>query len=1541
MLKRVMPGINHAEKNQGETGRFTPMRRSFALLYASVLFVFLSFVASGIWFSRSIKGFSDAINLAGSERMRSFQIAFLINRASYETSPQREETLGHVKMEMDRFEEILGALKFGSQKYNLQDVTDYEIDRELDRLIKKWEEVFKPQLTAIMISSPEDRKTILLEFDKKIHDFVENDINNIVVMLVDKANRSERIFITWRYTLTTIGILLMGSNLFYVRRRILKPISVLIHDTEEITRGNYQLSTNVQTSNELMLLAQRFNTMTEAISHSFSKMEETVANRTHELSFTNARMQSFFDSAPDAIISIKAEDRNIILFSKGAESIFGYKAEEVLGKNVNVLMPEPYHSNHETFVRNYLETGLKKIIGSIKRVKARRKSGDIFDIDVSISESVTPTGRIFNGIIRDVSDKVKVEREMQKLFNAIEQSAESILITDRTGTIEYINPAFERTTGHNRTEVIGKKPRILKSGRQSKSFYKQLWDTILDGSVWRGELINKRKNGELYYEDAIITPIKDDRGEVTHFVAMKNDITSRKLAEIEVDKKKSELEGRARYDKTFAKILALFSSTFDQKQALQNMLSILSEALSFPCSAFYTYDEWTGKLVYEASYGLSGAIKKEFELTEGIVGQCVINGTAIEIESSKDFPLVIETGLFTIAPHAIVSQPVLYQKKIIGVLVIASISPLNDYDRGFVQRLAANIGISLQNLRQYSDMQELSAQIKIRGDEIAQKNLQLEESNRLKSEFLANMSHELRTPLNAIIGFSEVLKDGILGDLTEEQRDYINDIFTSGQHLLSLINDILDLSKIEAGKMTLDLEKVTMASLLENSLSIIKEKAMAHGIRLTLDIQEGIGDIYVDARKTKQVVYNLLSNAVKFTPDKGAVSLTARVISGSGERFLEILVQDTGIGMSEEGMKRLFRPFEQIDGTLSRRYEGTGLGLAMVKRLVELHGGTVSVVSQEGKGSCFTVRLPYKEDSSMDVSESKKYADRQIEMKNGSTCKRITDSLLVLIVEDDQKSVELIRPQLESEGYSIIVASTAKEGLEIAEMEQPDLITLDIMLPDMNGWEFLEKMKNNGKTAHIPVVIVSVAADENKGFSLGASKVLQKPVSKDDLLTAIRQTGILCEDSSKPLKILVVDDDPKAVEIVSSYLKTGGCKVLRAYGGKEAIETARRELPDLLVLDLMMPEVTGFDVVHTLKNNPETANINIIILTAKIITDEDRNELNSSVLRIVQKGSFSRTDLIADARRALRGKRLEQDTPSDSRFSDPIEGVGDRPATEQTSVARPREKDYPDKAEQPPASGNEGHLILVVEDNAAQSELIKLYLESEGYRVMLAVNGRQALELMSQVKPDLISVDLMMPEMDGFTFLDEKAFHPDYADIPVIVVSSIAEGAKGASLSANAFLKKPVTRAEILALVQSLAGTVKKNGKLKILLIDDDPKAIKIISSYFDANSYEILKEYGGKEGIYTAIVRKPDFIVLDLMMPEMNGFEVLQQLKQNEATKDIPVVILTAKVLTKEERQELLSKVVTIFEKGQSNKEDFLRNIESLLHKKSKAPPI
>ena len=544
-------------------------------------------------------------------------------------------------------------------------------------------------------------------------------------------------------------------------------------------------------------------------------------------------------------------------------------------------------------------------------------------------------------------------------------------------------------------------------------------------------------------------------------------------------------------------------------------------------------------------------------------------------------------------------------------------------------------------------------------EQVQQRNVELEAASRMKSEFFSTMSHELRTPLNAIIGFSEVLKDGLMGDLTDEQRGYIGDILESGQHQLSLINDILDLSKVEAGKMILHLEPIDLTLLFSNSLSMVREKAAAQHIHLNLDIVDGRDDIQADVRKVKQIVYNLLSNAVKFTPEGGDVTLRARRVSHAqvGQLtgrwaglslpwsnnkitdFIEISVTDSGIGIANKDFERLFKPFSQIDSSLARKFEGTGLGLAIVKSLVELHSGTVAVESAEGQGTCFTVWLPLWTTKEAVAALTEESADPVI--PSSLMALHHAGERFALVVEDDDRAAEIIRIQLESLGLTSLRAVNVEDALKLATQQPPTLITLDILMPGKIGWEFLTRIKQMPALAHIPVVIISIMADRSMGLSLGASAVLQKPISRSDLYDTLTDLGLHPSLPGRPLTILVVDDDPKAVEIIVIHLRDTGYAVVRAYGGREAIEAAYRLLPDLIVLDLLMPEVNGFDVVLALKNSRDTARIPILVVTSKQLTAEDRAALDPQVTRIMEKTILSQGHFLNEVQWALMIRRKE------------------------------------------------------------------------------------------------------------------------------------------------------------------------------------------------------------------------------------------------------------------------------------------------------------
>ena len=496
-------------------------------------------------------------------------------------------------------------------------------------------------------------------------------------------------------------------------------------------------------------------------------------------------------------------------------------------------------------------------------------------------------------------------------------------------------------------------------------------------------------------------------------------------------------------------------------------------------------------------------------------------------------------------------------------------------------------------------------------EELGRLYQQLDTANRHKSEFLASMSHELRTPLNAIIGFSEVLLDRLFGDLNAKQEEYLQDVLESGRHLLSLINDILDLSKVEAGHMELEVGRFALPEILENGLTMIRERAGRHGIALSLEVDPAIDVIEADERKVKQVVFNLLSNAVKFTPDGGKVGIRV----GRNDAGIWITVWDTGIGITPENQERIFEEFQQVEGVYTEKREGTGLGLALAKKFVELHGGQLWVESEAGQGSRFTFTLPVGTVPQPETTHA----------PAAGAATGIEDSgPVVLVVEDDAAAAELLRLYLAGAGYRVEVARDGEEGFAKAWQLQPNLITLDLQLPKVDGWDVLIRLKGEPATRDIPVVIVSIVEEHGKGFALGAADYLVKPVSREEMLQALQRLGLTRPRLRERLTILTIDDDPLAVELVETILTAEGFHVLKAYGGVEGLAVARQELPALLILDLLMPDLDGFAVLEQLRADPATAAIPIIILTSQNLTLHEKERLQGAMAYLAHKGEFSR-----------------------------------------------------------------------------------------------------------------------------------------------------------------------------------------------------------------------------------------------------------------------------------------------------------------------------
>jgi PAS domain S-box-containing protein len=485
-------------------------------------------------------------------------------------------------------------------------------------------------------------------------------------------------------------------------------------------------------------------------------------------------------------------------------------------------------------------------------------------------------------------------------------------------------------------------------------------------------------------------------------------------------------------------------------------------------------------------------------------------------------------------------------------------------------------------------------------------------ATRLKSEFLASMSHELRTPLNAIIGFSEVLSEKMFGELNTKQEEYILDILSSGQHLLSLINDILDISKVEAGRMELELSTFSVPALLESTLALVRERAKRNGVQLMTEIDPQCGEFTADERKVKQVLLNLLSNAVKFTPRGGQVVLKTSVIDNT----MNISVRDTGVGIAQEDQEKVFEEFYQAGGDYSRKREGTGLGLALAKRYVELHGGHIWVESIVGRGSLLTFSLP-----------ARAHVEKTVEIL-GEMPGTHPQAPLALIIEDDPPSAKLLKLYLTEAGFTVEVAHDGEVGFEKAKTLRPAVITLDILMPRVDGWDFLTRVKADSRTTSIPVVVLSIVDERGKGFALGATEYLVKPVDRDDLIRAVRHAVRTSNDEARDITVLAVDDDPLVLELMDAVLGPEHFSVVKAATGREGLDLARQRRPDVIVLDLLMPDLDGFQVLDELKADPKTAHIPIIILTCKALSPEDKQRLNGRVNYLKQKGDFSRAEFV-------------------------------------------------------------------------------------------------------------------------------------------------------------------------------------------------------------------------------------------------------------------------------------------------------------------------
>ena len=1322
---------------------------------------------------------------------------------------------------------------------------------------------------------------------------------------------------------------------------------------------------------------------------------------------SEALNRAVLESAVDGITVID-EAGTIQSFNPAAERIFGYAAAEVIGKNVNMLMPAPYHATPDGYLKNYMTTGEKQVIGIGREVEGLRKDGSRFPLELGVSEMQVGDQRLFAGITRDISQRRQTELERDRFFSmsldllciagsdgffkrvnpafsivlgwteaellgkpfldfvhpddvaatlelverlgqgeqvvnfenryrkrdggqvvllwsvsadpdtgliyatgrdvtaqriaqadlqrsealnraVLESAVDGITVIDEAGTIQSFNPAAERISGWKAAEIIGRNVNVLMPAPYHAAHDGYLHNYVTTGAkkvigIGR-EVEGLRRDGSRFPLHLAVSEMRV--GQQRLFAGITRDISAEHQARQQLAEKNLELEAASRIDRISSRIMLAFSQRQEDSSA-QQVLEVLTQEAHYRPLALYLYDEWRGHLELAASVDLPpGHGQRTVRPGEGLVGGSALRREAAILDGSTQQGFALDTGVGLLQPGTIFAIPLIHGEKLLGVLAGASPLRLGARERSWIAQVAGQVAVGLQAQGQFQELKLLSEQLNERTRRIAEQNRELERANQLKSQFLANMSHELRTPLNAIIGFSEVLKDGMLGTLEEQQQDYVGEIYTSGKHLLSLINDILDLSKIEAGKMELELEPLELEPLLDNALSIIKERAAKEGVNLVKALAPELGQLVADGRKLRQVIYNFLSNAVKFTPTGGSIRLEALLIGES----VEIAVQDTGIGIAASDICRLFRPFEQLEGDVDRRYEGTGLGLAMCKSLIELQGGSVGVESEPGKGSRFWLRLPR-----LAASPPVRQLARPLGPTTGGSPR-------VLAVDTNTASLELIRRWLEKDGYLVDGAASSELAWASILEQAPDVILLDIEEGQTNAWDLLELLKGSPQTADIPVVLTSISAERQKGMALGALEVLEKPISTaqlDNLLGTLGMSSAAGESGA----VLVVDDDPRAVEHVAKRLETAGFSVARAYGGRDALALLATQSFQLVVLDLMMPDVTGFDVLREMRARERTASTPVVVLTAKLLEPAEREELHRCVSAVLAKSTWEEAGFLREVRRALqRGPARSKPVTPPPLAATLHLPVGNRPR------------------------------ILVVDDEANAREVLRLYLIDAGFRVDTATGALEALRMIEQAPPDLITLDLNMPEVDGVAFLGLLSRSEKGRSVPVIIVSGNGHPSQARWLGASAVLAKPVQRHDLLALARQL--TQGASGQLNrplVLVVDDDPRAIKIVSSYFEGEGFEVAPAFGGRQAIEFTRDRRPDLVIVDLMMPEVSGFDVIDWLRGRPETVSVPIVVLSAKQLTLAEEESLRRTVEHLFAKASTGKDEFLAEVRRTL---------
>lgn len=857
-----------------------------------------------------------------------------------------------------------------------------------------------------------------------------------------------------------------------------------------------------------------------------------------------------------------------------------------------------------------------------------------------------------------------------------------------------------------------------------------------------------------------------------------------------------ELQKNQKAKSEYADFISLINQNPSLTEISNAALKKIISTCNFVVGALYSVDD--GEISLINSYGLKKR-DSSFETNE-FYQRVISTKEQIEITSGDLLP-VVPTGTVNLWIKHLLIIPIIYNNKVTAIVEFGSVENPTSEAREYLSKIQEQLAIGLTNAKAVVQLESFINELKKLNDEYQKQNVQIrkqneslvelhkqlqqraeelelekqkaEESTKLKSQFLASMSHELRTPMNSILGLTELILEK--SQIAGKNKERLEVVLKSGKRLMTLINDILDLSKIEAGKMDIRDEDILLEELIEEVVNTINPLTIEKGIGLEV-VRNCNTRIIINTDRTRliQVLINLMGNAVKFT-EQGKIVLK---VSQTNDSMLQFDVIDTGIGIDEEGQRIIFEEFRQVDGSTTRKYGGTGLGLAISKKIIDLLGGSISIRSKVGEGSDFYFTIPLK------FGKEKKYIDSQ---KVNSEVLRRNRKNPILVIDDDPEIRYTIGQYLISKGYEVIFAEDGDIGIKLAKEKQPFAITLDVMLPNKDGWTVLKDLKEDPETKDIPVILVSILGDKKIGYGLGAFEYFVKPISSEKLISAFSRLESLANKQIR--KIVIVDDDEMEFEKFKREFSNEKVRIEFIQDSEYAFNKIAEVQPDLIILDLMMPKIDGVTLSYRLKSNPQTKHIPIIISTAKDLTDDEIKSLNNVVEDITVKSKGHPLDVLKVVR-----DRIKQQEEEIFKFKN--------------------DEDNPEKTEETiPESApeeNESHKVyigevLIVDDDPDTLFTLNEMVQSVNCKTHLARNGIECLKMLENIKPDLVLLDIMMPEMDGFQTLKNIRANSKFDDLVVFAVTAKAmAGDKEIILKHgfNDYIPKPVNSSIITAKIE-------------------------------------------------------------------------------------------------------------------------------------------